>query len=157
MGIRVRQACVALVARGVGGGVRRFVLPGEGTSLQGLARPESYLTPQVDARMAVILDFIGIPVWMAILSRSTGLAFVLTLLFFFADLMVSGLPLWRDSLLGWLPSMTVTGSISRVMGAGDPSMPGLVPAWVSFVAMIGWAAAAVVLAIARLQHTDLND
>lgn len=148
---------VAVVVALVLGAVMPFFLSVEGASLQAFARPVSDLAPQVAARMAVILPFIGIPVLMAILSRSTGLAFVLTLLFFFADLMVTALPLWRDSLLGWLPSMTVTGSISRVMGAGDPSMPGLVPAWVSFVAMIGWAAAAVVLAIARLQHTDLND
>ena len=81
-------------------------------------------------RIVAVLPFVAVPVLMAVVARSIGLAFLLVLLFFVADLAVTGAPFWSTSPVPWLPALTVSGSISRLTGAPDAPLA-FVPAGVA--------------------------
>jgi len=134
-----------------------FLLSFEGAPLQQFAAPVPDLVAGIAIRLAVLLPFIAIPVLMAVLARSTGVAFLLVLLLFAADLAITAAPFWSITPLPWIPAMTVSGSISRL--TGDPGSPlaQLAPAGASLGALLAWGIVPIVAAIARFQRLDLNE
>jgi hypothetical protein len=99
---------------------------------------------------------VAIPVLMAVVARSIGFAFLLVLLFFAADLAVTGASFWSTSSLPWVPAMTVSGSISRLLGSPDGPMT-WVPAGVSLGALLAWGIGPVLVAIGRFRRLDLDE
>jgi hypothetical protein len=134
-----------------------FLLSFDGRPLQGYAAPVPGLLSEIGIRLAVVLPFIAIPVLMAILARSIGFAFLLTLLFFVADLALTGAPFWSTSPLPWIPALTASGSISRLVGPPDAPLASLVPAGVSLGAVAAWAVLPILVAIVRFRRIDLNE
>ena len=63
-----------------------FLLSVEGRPLQDYAQPVPGLLSEVGVRILAVLPFISIPILIAVLTRSMSLAFLLTVLFFVADL-----------------------------------------------------------------------
>ena len=94
---------------------------------------------------------------MAVLARSTGLTFLLTMLFFIADLAVTGAPFWATSPVPWVPALTVSGSIARFVGGSDARSVALAPVWASFGALIAWFVVPVLAAITKFKRIDLNE
>ena len=139
------------------GAILPFLLSVEGRPLQDYAAPLPDLLSELGIRLAVVLPFIAIPVLMAILARAIGAAFLLTLLFFVADLALTGAPFWPSSPTPWVPALTIAGSMTRLLGGSQTPLASLAPAWVSFGALIAWAAVPVILAIARFRRLDLNE
>ena len=134
-----------------------FLLSFEGRALQDYAAPVPDLAPQIGIRLVAVLPFVAIPALMSVLARSTGLAFLLTLLFFAADVALTGAPIWPNTPLSWVPAATVSGSISRVLGPDDSFLASLAPAWVSVVALLGWALLPALAAVARFRTMDFNE
>lgn len=134
-----------------------FLLSFEGRGIQDYAKPVPDLAAQVGIRLVVVLPFVTIPALMSVLARSTGLGFLLTLLFFAGDIALTGAPIWPNTPLSWVPTAMVTGSISRVLGPDDSYLASLAPAWVSVVALVGWALLPAVAAVARFRTMDLNE
>jgi hypothetical protein len=134
-----------------------FLLSVEGAPLQGYAAAVPDFWAELANRIVVLVPFIAIPVLMAVVARSIGAAFLLTLLFFVADLAITGAPIWVTSPAPWVPAVTVAGSVSRLIG-GDDSMQALIaPAAVSFGALLAWAVVPVAAAIAWFRRIDLNE
>jgi ABC-type transport system involved in multi-copper enzyme maturation permease subunit len=136
-----------------------FLLSVEGRPLQDYAQPVPGLLSEVGVRIVAVLPFVSIPILIAVLARSMSFAFLLTLLFFVADLAVTGAAqFWQASPLPWVPTVTVTGSISRLLlGADDQFLASLAPASVSVVALLAWSILPLVAAIARFRRIDIND
>jgi hypothetical protein len=134
-----------------------FLLSVEGVPLQQYSAPVPDFWEQMTYRLAVQLPFIAVPVLMAVLARSIGTAFLLTLLFFVADLAITGAPIWASSPTPWLPAVTATGSISRLLNGPDSPLAALAPIAVSFGALLAWAVLPVILAIARFRRIDLDE
>lgn len=139
------------------GAILPFLLSVEGRPLQDYAAPVPDLLSDLAIRLTVVLPFIAIPVLMAILARAIAPAFLLTLLFFVADLAVTGAPFWPSSPVPWVPALTISGSISRLLGGPDTPLASVAPVWASFGALIAWAVVPVMLAIARFRRLDLNE
>ena len=134
-----------------------FLLSFEGKPLQAFAQPAPDVLPEVGTRLLVVLPFISIPALMAVLGRSTAAAFILTLLFVVADLAITGLPVWMDSPAPWVRVLTVSGSITRLLGGEDAPLATIAPAWVSIVALASWAIIPAVAAIGLFRRLDLNE
>ena len=134
-----------------------FLLSFEGRPLQDYAAPVPGLFTQIAIRFVLVLPFIAIPVLMAILARSLVTAFLLTLLFFVADLAVTGAPFWSGSPTPWMPALTVSGSISRLLGGPSVPLASVAPAGVSVAAVVAWAVVPVFAAILRFRRLDLNE
>ena len=94
---------------------------------------------------------------MAVLARSTSLAFLLVVLFFAVDLAVTAAPFWPASPIPWIPALTVSGSISRLLGAPDAPLALLAPVGVSMAALLAWAVLPVAAAIFLFRRLDLNE
>jgi len=139
------------------GAILPFVLAVEGTPLQQYAAPVPDLWPAIAIRLASVLPFIAVPVLIAVVARSTALAFLLTLLFFVADVAITGAPFWSMSPAPWMPALTVSGSISRLVGGADTPLASLAPAAVSLGALLAWAAVPVLAAIASFRRLDINE
>ncbi len=133
-----------------------FFMSFEGTAVQQFAMPVPDLAPAVLTRLAVALPFIAIPTLMAVLARSISLSFLLVVLFFVLDLAVTGFPVWVGSPTPWLPALTVSGSISRLLGATLGPDPGTVSAGVAMTALLAWGIVPIVAAIARFRRMDLD-
>jgi hypothetical protein len=134
-----------------------FFLSFEGKPLQGFAQPVPDLLPDIGTRLLVVVPFISIPAFMAVLGRSTAVAFILTLLFVVADLGITGLPAWQDSPVPWLRVVTVSGSMTRLLGGEDATLAAIAPAFVSVVALACWAIIPAVAAIGLFRRLDLNE
>jgi hypothetical protein len=134
-----------------------FLLSFEGRSLQSYATPVPDLAAQVGIRLVTVLPFVTIPALMSVLARSTGLGFLFTLLFFAADIALTGAPIWANGSLSWVPAATISGSIARLLGTDDSFLASLAPAWVSVVALVGWALVPALAAVARFRTMDLNE
>ena len=67
-------------------------------------RPPDLVSGAIVSRLLLVLPFIAIPVLMAVLTGSTGLAFLLTLLLFVGDVAITGAPLWATSPVPWVPA-----------------------------------------------------
>jgi ABC-type transport system involved in multi-copper enzyme maturation permease subunit len=138
------------------GAVIPFFLSVEGAPLQHYAGPVPDLLTGVAGRLLVMSPFIAIPVLMAILARSIAFALLLTLLFFAADLAVTGAPFWSTSPAPWVPALTVAGSISRLL---DPNalLASIAPIWVSYGALLAWTVVPILAAIARFRKLDISE
>jgi len=134
-----------------------FLLSFEGAPLQRFAAPVPDFCFGMVTRLAALLPFIAVPVLMAVLARSTSFAFLLILLFFAADIAIAAAPFWSVSPMPWIPALTVSGSISRLIGAPDAPLALLVPAGVSMAALLAWAVLPVAAAIFRFRRLDLNE
>ncbi|HYO41559.1 MAG TPA: ABC transporter permease subunit [Candidatus Limnocylindrales bacterium] len=134
-----------------------FLLSFEGAPLQQYAAPVPDLWLGIVVRLATVLPFIAVPVLIAVLARSTSLSFLLVLLFFVADLAMTGATFWSWSPVPWIPALTVSGSISRLLGAPDAPLALIAPASVSLAALLAWAVLPVVAAILRFRRLDLNE
>ena len=97
------------------GSIIPFFLTAEGRPLQEYAAPVADLWGTIVSRLLCVLPFIAIPVLMAVLTGSTGLGFLLTLLVIVGDAAITGAPLWATSPVPWVPTLTLTGSISRMV------------------------------------------
>ena len=163
--LAVRIALVAglvLLVVAVGlilGAILPFLLSADGKPLQsyGAGRATPDLVSGVAIRVAAVLPFVAIPVLMAVLARGIGLAFLLTLLLFVGDVAITGAPIWPDSPLSWVPAVTATGSISRLMGGEASPLAAVAPAGLSFVALLAWILVPVLAAIAWFRRIDLNE
>ncbi len=134
-----------------------FLLTFQGRPLQDFAAPVPNLWSDVGIRMLIVLPFIAVPALMAILARSIALAFLLTVLVLAADLAITGAPIWPSTPLPWLPALTISGSISRVLGGPDVPLASVAPIAVSVGALVAWAVVPVLLAIARFRGMDLDE
>ncbi len=134
-----------------------FLLSVDGRPLQDYAAPVPGLFPDLGIHLLVILPFVALSLLMAILARSIGFAFLLTLLFLAIDLALTGAPFWATSPVPWLPAVTLTGSISRLLGSPDSPLASIAPAWVSFGALVAWSTLPALAAIARFRRMDLNE
>jgi hypothetical protein len=134
-----------------------FVLAFDGKAAQAWAGPVPDLWGGLAIRLAIVLPFIAIPILMAVLSRAIGLAFLLTLLFFVVDAAVSGAPVWSNDMLSWVRVVTVTGSISRLIGGPDSPLAAVAPAGVSFAALLAWGILPIGLAVARFRRLDIEE
>jgi ABC-type transport system involved in multi-copper enzyme maturation permease subunit len=129
----------------------------EGAPLQQFAAPVPDFWFGIAVRLSALLSFIAVPVLMAVLARSTSLAFLFVVLFFAVDLAVTAAPFWPASPIPWIPALTVSGSISRLLGAPDAPLALIAPAGVSGAALLAWAVLPVAAAIIRFRRLDLND
>jgi hypothetical protein len=134
-----------------------FLLSVEGAPLQGYAAPVPGFWAELANRIVILFPFIAVPILMAVVARSIGAAFLLTLLFFVADLAITGAPVWATSFAPWVPAVTVSGSIARLVGGDDSAQALVAPAAVSFGALLAWAVVPVAAAIARFRRIDLNE
>jgi ABC-2 family transporter protein len=134
-----------------------FLLSFEGRPIQDLARPVPGLVSDVGIRLMVVLPFISIPAFMAVLGRSTAFAFIFTLLFIVFDLALTGAPFWPSSPTPWAPALTVTGSINRLLSEDRSPLAAIAPSWASVLALLGWALVPAAGAIARFRRLDLNE
>ena len=161
LAVRVGVVVILIgVVVGIGllfGAIIPFVLSVEGAPLQGYAAPVPEFWAQLANRLVVLLPFIAIPVLMAVVARSIGAAFLLTLLLFVADAAVTGAPIWSGSPAPWVPGITISGSVSRLIGGDDSPQALLASAAVSFGALLAWAVIPVAAAIARFRRLDLNE
>jgi hypothetical protein len=139
------------------GAVLPFLLAVEGAPLQQYAAPVPDLGIGIVIRLATLLPFIAVPVLMAVLARSTSLAFLFVVLFFAVDLAITAAPFWPASPMPWIPALTVSGSISRLLGSPDAPLAAVAPAGVSAAALLAWAVLPIVAAIARFRRLDINE
>ena len=155
MGLVVLVVAVGLVL----GAILPFLLSADGKPLQsyvsGSGTPD--LVSGVAIRVAAVLPFVTIPALMAVLARGIGLAFLLTLLLFVGDVAITGAPVWPDSPVPWFPAITITGSISRLLGGDGSPLATLAPATVSFAALLAWIVVPLLAAVAWFRRTDLNE
>ena len=134
-----------------------FLLTFQGRPLQEFAAPVPNLWADMGIRLLIVLPFVAVPALMAILARSIALAFLLTVLVFAADLAITGAPIWPSTPMPWLPALTVSGSISRVLGGPDVPLASVAPIAASVGALVVWSVVPVLLAIARFRRMDLDE
>ncbi len=134
-----------------------FVLSFEGTPLQQYAARVPDLWSGIAVRLAALLPFIAVPVLMAVLARSTSFAFLFVVLYFAADLAATGAPFWSTSPMPWIPALTVSGSIFRLLGAPDSPLALLAPVGVSMAALLAWSVLPVAAAVFRFRRIDINE
>ena len=144
-----------LVAALVLGAVLPFLLAVDGRPLQEFAGPVRDLWPRIGLGFLTVLPFIALPVLVSVITRSTSLAFLFTLLALVVDLMITGIPLWRDSALTWVPTITITGSIARLLSGENgafASVPGVVP----LIALAFWSVVPGFAAVWLIRRLDLE-
>jgi ABC-2 type transport system permease protein len=134
-----------------------FFLSVEGRPLQEYAAPVPGLLSEIGIRVVAVLPFIAIPAFICVIARSISLAFLLTLLFFVFDIGVTGMPWWPSSPTPWVPVLTVSGAISRLLSGEGSTLAALAAPWVSVVALLAWATLPVMGAIYRFRRLDLNE
>jgi hypothetical protein len=157
IGVITGLVAVATAAGLVLAAVIPFFLSVEGRALQDYAAPVPGLLSEIGIRVVAVLPFIAVPAFIAVLARSIGTSFLLLLLFFVVDIGVTGMPLWPTSPTPWVPVLTVSGAISRLLGGEGSTLAALAAPWVSVVALLAWAAIPVVAAIDRFRRLDLNE
>jgi hypothetical protein len=134
-----------------------FLLTFDGRPLQEFAGPVPDLATTLASQSATVLPFIALPVLLSVLSRSSSIAFLLTLLLFVADLAVAGAPFWAGSAVPWVPALTISGSVGRLIGGDSTQFASLVPVGVSLAAVVAWGVLPLVAAIAWFRRIDLNE
>ena len=108
-------------------------------------------------RLAAVLPFAAIPALLAVLTRSISLAFLLSVLFIALDLAIVAMPFWTTSPAPWLPRLTLSGSIIRLLGSPEASIAvGARRRW-RCVALLGWGVLPMLAAVARFRRMDLNE
>jgi len=157
IGVVVGMLAVVMAIALIGATLIPFLLSFEGKPLQEFAAPVPDLGSGMVFRLVAVLPFIAIPVLMAVLARSISVGFLLVLLVFAADVAITAAPFWTVSPTPWVPALTVSGSISRLLGGPDSTLASLAPVAASFGALVAWAVLPVVAAIARFRRLDLNE
>ncbi len=156
LGVVAGLVAVAIAIGLVFAMIAPFLLSVEGVPLQQYGVPTPNLLADIGAHLLFLLPFIAIPALAAVVARSTGIAFLLTILFFVVDLAVTGTPFWSDSPVPWIPAVTFSGAATRLLG-GDTNTTVVVPGWVSLCALIAWAAVPAAAAVGRFRRLDLNE
>ena len=133
-----------------------FFLSFEGAPLQGHAQPVPNLFWDIALRVATVLPFVSVPILLAVATRSIATSFLLVVLFFVADIALTGAPFWASSPVPWVPGLTVTGSILRLLGTSDQLVKD-VPAGLSNIALVAWITLPVVGAITLFKRQDLTE
>jgi ABC-type transport system involved in multi-copper enzyme maturation permease subunit len=157
VGVVVGLIAVATALALVLGSMIPFLLTFNGRPLQDVARPVPGLLSEIGIRLVAVLPFVAIPALLSVLARSTALAFLLTVLFFGADIGITGAPFWPGTALAWVPTATVSGSISRLLGGDASTLAPFSPAWVSVGALLAWAILPAMAAVARFRRVDINE
>jgi ABC-type transport system involved in multi-copper enzyme maturation permease subunit len=157
LGVLVGLIGVAMVIGLLFAAILPFSLSFEGAPLQQFAAPVPDLWFGIVVRLAAPLPFIALPVMIAVLARSGVLVFLLTLLFVAGDLAVTAAPFWSMSPTPWVPALTISGSIVRLLGAPDAPLALLAPSGASFVALLAWGVLPAAGAIARFRRMDLTE
>jgi len=134
-----------------------FFMSIDGTPLQHFAAPVPNLGPALAVRVLCVLPFIALSILVSVVTRSTGLALLMTVLVLVVDVALTDTPFWQQSPIPWLPGTTITGSITRLLSGDDSSIAALIPAWGSVIAVIGWSVLPVVAAILLFRHLDLTE
>jgi hypothetical protein len=134
-----------------------FLLSFEGKPLQEFAAPVPDLATTLGSQVVTVFPFIAIPVLLSVLARSSSIAFLLTLLLFVADLAIAGAPIWAGSGVPWVPALTISGSVGRMIGGEATQFATLVPVGVSLAAVLAWSAFPAVAAVAWFRRADLNE
>jgi hypothetical protein len=132
-----------------------FLLSVEGRPLQDFSAPVDDLWTSIGLRILIVLPFVSIPVLVSVVTRSTSLGFLITILVLVVDLAITGVPFWRDSAMEWVPAVTITGSIARLLG-GEATPLASVPGVVSLAALIWWSLAPALAAIGLIRRLDLE-
>jgi hypothetical protein len=162
---RTVAARVAVIAAMIGaavaaalvlGAVLPFLLSYDGRPVQDYAAPAPNLLSDIGVRLVLLLPFIAIPVLLAVLARSMVTAFLFTILFFVADLTLTEAPIWAGGPASWMPAVTVSGSILRLLGGPSAPLASVAPTEVSVAAMVGWTVLPVLAAIVTFQRLDLE-
>jgi ABC-type transport system involved in multi-copper enzyme maturation permease subunit len=138
------------------GAILPFLMSVEGAPLQASAATTPDLLAQILLRCAIVLPFAAMPALLAVLTRSMSLAFLLTVLLLAADLALASTPFWTTSPIPWLPALTISGSINRLLSPGS-DIARIVPASVSLAALLAWGILPMLLAIARFRRLDINE
>lgn len=138
------------------GAVLPFLMSVEGVPLQSSAVATPDLLAQILLRCAIVLPFAAVPALLAVLTRSMSLAFLLTVLLLAADVALASTPFWATSAIPWLPAITITGSINRLLSPGS-DIARIVPAGLSIAALLAWGTLPMLLAIARFRRLDINE
>jgi len=139
------------------GTIAPFLMSIDGTPLQHFAAPVPNLGPALALRVLCVLPFISIPILISVVTRSTGLALLLTVLVLVVDVALTETPFWQDSPLPWLPGTLISGSISRLLAGDQSSLAAFVPAWLSVIALIGWSILPLAGAVLLFRHLDLTE
>jgi ABC-type transport system involved in multi-copper enzyme maturation permease subunit len=138
------------------GAIMPFFMHFESTPLQDFAITTPDLVGGVLLRLAAVLPFAAIPALLSVLTRSLSLAFLLTALFIALDLAIVAMPFWTTSPITWLPVLTVSGSIIRLVGSPEAPIAAA-PGPLAVAALLAWGVVPLVLAVARFRHIDLNE
>jgi len=133
-----------------------FFMSFEGTPLQQYAAPAPDLWTAIALRLLIVLPFMALPVLLGVLTRSMGITFVLLVLFFAADLGLMGAPFWPGSPLPWVPAVTLSGAINRLLGPPEGPMT-WVPWGVSLAALLAWGIVPILVAIGRFRRLDISE
>ena len=134
-----------------------FLLTFEGKPVQDYAAPVPDLVSTLLSRLAAVLPFVAVPVLLAVVARSIGLAFLLTVLLLVADVAITGAPIWTGSPASWVPALTITGSVGRMLGGDGMPQAAVVPVGVSLGALVAWVVLPIAGAIALFRRIDLNE
>jgi ABC-2 family transporter protein len=151
---------LVLATMGVGilfAAVAPFFMSIDGTPLQHFAAPEPDLGPAIAVRVLCVLPFIALPILISVVTRSTGLALLLTVLLLVVDVALTETPFWQQSPLPWVPGTTVSGSITRLLSGDDSGVAGVIPAWGSVIALVAWSVLPIVGAIVLFRRLDLTE
>ena len=138
------------------GTILPFLLNVDGVPLQSLTNTTPDLPYGIALRFAMVLPFIAIPALLSVLTRSISIGFLLMLLFIAADLALAASPFWTTSPVPWLPALSLTGSINRLLSP-ESVIARAVPAGVSLAALLAWGLLPMVAAVARFRRMDLNE
>ncbi len=85
--------------------------------------PGEDLGPAVALRVLCVLPFIAVPILISVVSRSTGLALLMTVLVLVVDVALTETPFWQDSPVPWLPGTLIQARSRGSSAATNPSWP----------------------------------
>ena len=151
---------MVLLTMGVGiifAAIAPFFMSIDGVPLQHFALQVPDLGPAIAVRVLCVLPFIAVPILVSVVTRSTGLALLMTVLILVVDVALTDTPFWETSPIPWLPGTTITGSITRLLSGDGSSMAAIIPAWGSVVAVVGWSILPIAGAILLFRQLDLTE
>jgi len=138
------------------GAILPFLMRFEGAPLQDFATDTPDLLTGILLRLAAVLPYAAIPALLSVLTRSISLAFLLSLLFIALDLAIVAMPFWPTSPAPWIPVLTPSGSIIRLLGSPEASIASA-PAALAVMALFAWGVLPLLAAVVRFRRIDLNE
>ncbi len=157
IGLILGLALLTLAVGLIFGTIAPFLMSIDGTPLQHFAAPVSDLGPALVVRVLCILPFISVPILISVVTRSTGLAVLLTVLVLVVDVALTATPFWQESPVPWLPGTLISGSISRLLGGDQSVFAAFTPAWLAVVALLGWSILPLAGAVLLIRRLDLTE